>query len=110
MTGLRGPPDLNLKVEDVEATDALLVLVAVVSPDALVAARAERLVTGPREDDDPDVRVVAGDIEGVAQLEEGLGPECVADLGAVDGDLCDPARGVVEDVLEAPGCAPNSSK
>src|SRR5665809_66990 len=93
------PPDLHLKVEDVEPPDTLLVLVAVVAPHTLVAAGAEGLVAGPREDDDSDGGVVPGDVEGVTQLEERLRPEGVADLGPVDGDPGDPGGGVVEDVL-----------
>src|SRR5215471_2073087 len=40
------PPDLDLEVEDVQAPHPVRVTVAVVATDALVAARAERLVAG----------------------------------------------------------------
>ena len=47
---------------------------------------------------DPDLEVVARPGEGVAQLGQRLGPEGVADLGAVDRDLRDPVAELVEDV------------
>ena len=73
--------------------------VAVVAPDALVAAGAEGLGALPGEDDHADVVVVAGPVEGVGQLEEGLGPEGVAHLRPADRDLGDPLRrGLVADV------------
>ena len=54
------------------------------------------------EDDDADRRVVAGPFERVGELEQGAGPEGVADLGARDRDLGDVAtvegRGLVADV------------
>ena len=87
--------DLDVQVADVEAADALLgdlvvADVAVVAADPLVAARAEGLGPGAGEDDRADLGVVARAGEGVAQLGQGLRPEGVADLGAVDRDLRDP--------------------
>ena len=50
---------------------------------------------------DADVTVVAGALERVLELEEGLGPEGVAHLGPADGDLGDPLGGLVADVAVA---------
>ncbi len=68
-----------------------LVEVAVPAPDALVAARAERVhaVVGRAvagEDDGGDVGGHAGVVEGPVELVDGLGPEGVAHLGPVEGD------------------------
>ena len=84
--------DLDLEVEDVQPADALpghgvVPEVAVVTPDLLVAARAEGVGTLAGQDDHPHRRVVAGDGEGVGQLEQRLGPEGVAHLGPGDGQL-----------------------
>ena len=103
------PPDLDLEVEHVEPADALpghvvVAEVAVVAPDLLVAARAEGVGALAGEDDDPDRRVVPGHVEGVAQLEQGLGTEGVADLGTADGQLGDAVGHVHADVpVVAPG-------
>ena len=76
--------------------------VAVVAPDALVAAGAERLGALPGEDDHADVVVVTGAVERVGQLEQGLRPEGVAHLRPADRDLGDPLRrGLVADVAVA---------
>ncbi len=100
---LREAPDLDLEVEDVEATDALaghgvVPEIAVVAPDLLITSRAERVRTLPGQDDDTDRRVVPGGVEGVGQFEEGLGPEGVADLGSGDGELGQSVGHVVVDV------------
>ena len=92
---LRQAADLDLQVADVEAADALLgdlvvADVAVVAADPLVAAGAEGLVARAGEDDRADLGVVAGRLEGVAELDQRLRPEGVADLGPVDRDLRDP--------------------
>ena len=94
---LRQPPDLHVEVADVEAADALLgdlvvADVAVVATDPLVAAGAERLVAGAGEDDRADVGVVAGAVERVAELGEGLRAERVVDVRPVDRDLRDRRR------------------
>jgi hypothetical protein len=47
-------PDLHLKVEHVEPPHAVIVDVAVVAADLLVAARAERLVSRAGENDHTD--------------------------------------------------------
>ena len=72
--------------------------VAVVAPDPLVPAGAEGVGTLAGEDDHPDRRVVPGHGEGVGQLEQGLGPEGVADLGTGDGQLGHALGHVVADV------------
>ena len=95
--------DLDLKVEDIEPPDALLgdVIVpdvAVVAADHLVAAAAEGPVTLAGEDDDADAVVIARLIEGVGDLEERLGPEGIALVRAIDGDLGD-AGGIARRVL-----------
>jgi len=95
---LREPPDLDLEVEHVEATDALLVNVAIVASDLLIAARGERLCAFPGEDDDADRRVVPGHLEGLDQLACRERSEGVAHLRAVDGDLRDPVGVLVADV------------
>ena len=92
---LRQPADLHLQVEHVEAADAVVVAVAVVAAHALVAARAERLGALAGEDDHADRRVVAGELERVAELEQRAGPERVAHLGPADRDLGDAVGGVV---------------
>src|SRR5207249_11696999 len=70
----------------------------VVSPDALVTAGAERQRALAGEDDHTDAGVVLGQPEGIGELEEGLRPEGVPDLGPVDGDLGDPFGRLEPDV------------
>ncbi len=95
------PADLHLQVEHVEPADAVVVAVAVVAADALVAAGAERVGALAGEDDHADVGVVAGELERVAELEERVGPERVAHLGPADRDLGDAVGGLVADVAVA---------
>ena len=100
---LREAADLDLEIEDVETADALpghgiVPDVAVVPPDLLVPARAEGVRPLPGEDDHADRRVVPGRVEGIGQLEQGLGPEGVADLGPGDGELGHAVGHVVVDV------------
>ena len=102
--GLREAADLHVQVSHVQAPDALLgdlvvADVAVVAADALVAARAERLIAGPGEDDRRDLDVVASAAERVAELAQGRRAEGVAHLGAVDRDLRDALGALVEHVL-----------
>ena len=101
--------DFFLDVEDVEAGHAVLAEVAARAADALVAAGAERLVALAGEDHDADLGVVVGEVEGGEQLVDGERAERVADLGAVDRDLGDPALvgGLVADVLELAGGRPH---
>ena len=93
--------DLDLQVEHVEPADAVVADVAVVAADPLVAARAERQRPLAGEHDHADVPVVARPVEGVLELEEGLGPEGVAHLGPADRDLGDALGEVVPDVAVA---------
>ncbi len=83
--------DLHVQVGDVEAPDRVgFALVAAVAAHPLVAARAERVGTLAGEHDHADGGVLAGAREGVAQLDDGLRAEGVADLWTVDRDLRDP--------------------
>ncbi len=107
---LRQAADLHLEVEHVQAADALVVAVAVVAAHALVAAGAERIGSLAGEEDDTDLGIVARDLERVAELEQGAGPEGVAHLGPADRDLGDPVCGLVGDVGEAVGGLPASTR
>ena len=75
-------------------------LVAGVAADALVAARAERVGALAGQDDHADARVLARARERVAELDDRLRAEGVADLRPVDRDLRDAglARALVADV------------
>ena len=64
------------------------------------------MVALPGEDDHADLGVVAGDVERVGQLEQGLGPEGVAHLGPADRDLGDAVGGLVADVVVVAGALP----
>ena len=100
---LRHGPNELLEVQDVEPRDAVPAHVPGGPPDALVAAGAKgvlavRVRSGAGEEDDPDLRVLAGVGEGLDHLADGLGAERVALLRPVDRHLGDPVRLVVEDV------------
>ncbi len=99
--GLGQPPDLDLEIEDVQATDALLVHVAVVAANPLVPAGGEGERSLAREDDDADRGVVTGGVERRDQLSRGERTERVPDLRACDRDLRDPVGRLVPDVGEA---------
>ena len=95
-----------MEVADVEAADAaggdlVVADVAVVAADPLVAARAERVVAGTSEDDRADLEVVAGPVEGVAELAQGRRPERVVDVGAVDRNPGDAVGGLVDGCLRS---------
>jgi len=77
-----------------------------VAAHALVAAGAEGLVAGARENDDADLVIVVGAAKGVLKLADRLGTEGVADAGAVDRDLGDALRRLVDDVLVGTGLLP----
>ena len=103
--------DLDLQIEHVQATDALvshvvITDVAVVASDALIATRAERQVTLAGEDDHAHGAVVASIVEGLSQLEQRLGAKRVAHLRPVDGDLGDPLGRLVTDVGVVAGTLP----
>ena len=88
---------LYLQVEHVEPPDSarshgIVADVAVLAADALVAARAEGVRALAGKDYDADLRIVARLVKGPRELEERLGPECVAHLGATYRQLRDPAR------------------
>ncbi len=103
---LRQPPDLDLKVQHVQPRDAAVIDVPVLGTDPLVAPGTERLRPFPGQDDHADRRVVAGDVERLRQLEEGLRAERVANLRPVDRDLRDALGGFVPDVLVVAGPLP----
>src|SRR5918996_5781250 len=99
-------PHLHVQVGHVKAPDlGAAGHVAGVAAHALVAAGAERERAVAGEDDHADLGVLARALERLGHLDQGLGPEGIADLGAVDGDLGDPVRQLVADVLviTAPG-------
>ena len=88
------PAHLDVQVGDVEAPDAgraggVRHLVAGVAADVLIAAGAEGVRALAGEDDHADLGVLASALERVGDLDQRLGPEGVADLRAVDGDLGD---------------------
>ncbi len=97
--GLRQAPNLDVQVGHMEAPGHLMVtglrgvragdVAAPAAADALVAAAAEGQRTLAGEDHDADLRILAGKVEGVDQLDDRLGPESVANLRAVDRDLRD---------------------
>src|SRR6201999_1363487 len=62
---------------------------ATAAAHALIAAGAERARSLAGEDDHPDRRILASAGERVGELHHRLGPEGIADLGPVDGDLRD---------------------
>ena len=78
--------------------DLVVADVAVVAPDALVAAEQKAWSPAPVRMITPTVSSSRAPVEGVGQLEERLGPEGVAHLGPVDGDLGDPLGRLVADV------------
>ena len=101
--GLRGAPDLHVKVADIEPADALtrnLVLadVTVINADPLVPARAEGVRACAGENDRADLEIVTGAEERVAKLGDRLRAEGVPDFGAVDRDLGDPVGALVADI------------
>ena len=84
--------DLLLHIKDVKPGYAIFAEVAAVPAHLLVPAGTEGLVAFPSEDNHADRGIVAAMVEGVLHFLDGLGPERVADLGAVDRDLGDPVR------------------
>ena len=97
---LREPPDLELEIEDVQATDPLLVHVAVVTTNALVPTGGEGERALAREQDDADLRIVAGGVERGDQLAGRERSERVPYLRSRDGDLRDALGCLVADVRE----------
>ncbi len=93
-----------LQLEHVEAGHAAPADVAGLAAHLLVPPGAEgplavlrRSVAG--EEDDADVGVLPGVAERLLHLQERVGPEGVADLGAIEGDAGDAVALVVRDVL-----------
>lgn len=94
--------DFFLKVEDVEAGDAVFADVAGVAAHFLVTARTEGFFALASENDDSDGGVFVGHVEGGEQLAHGLGAKGIANFGAVDCDFGNRAfvGGFVTDVFE----------
>src|SRR5215208_6633676 len=111
--GLGAAPDLDVQIRDVEASDRPttwsaprvggVLEVSGVPTHPLVATRAEGVGSLPGKDDDPRLMVLTGIFEGLLHLDDRQGTEGVANLGAVYGDLRDPLRLLVPDVLELAG-------
>jgi hypothetical protein len=80
--------------------------VAGVAANVLVAARAERLAALASEDDHADLAVLAGCLERPRDVDQGLWPEGVVDLGPVDRDLGDALGLLVTNVGELAGLLP----
>lgn len=76
-----------LKIEDIEARDAVVADVAGVAANSLVAARAEREIAFAGEDDHADLWVFMRHIKSTQHFGDGFRSECVAHFGAVDRDL-----------------------
>ena len=70
---------------------------AALTAHALVAARAECIRSLAGQDHDADACILARACECIRELDHGLRPKGITDLGAVDRDLCDPG------VLSGPG-------
>ena len=98
--------DLALQVQYVEARHPVVADVAAVAADALVAAGTERHLAGACQDDHAHGSVLVRLTEGVLQLEQRLGSEGVADLGAIDCDLGDAIGDLVENVAVFLNAAP----
>src|SRR5262249_22139365 len=97
----RQAANLLLHVEDVQPGHGFRVNIARLAANALVAAGAERLFALAGEDDDADVGIIPGHVEGFFQLVHRLWPKCVAHLGTIDRDLADSVPGpLVADVFE----------
>ncbi len=93
-------PHLHVQVGYVEAAHlGAAGHIAGVAAHALVAARAEGQRALAGEDDGPDRAVLARVLEGAPDLDQRLGAEGVAHLGAVDGDLGDAVSELVADVV-----------
>ena len=95
--GLRSAANLDLQIEDIQASDALvrnfvIADVAIVAADHLIAAGAEGEVALTGQDDDAHRVIVTRLVHGILQLEESLRTEGIALLGTADGDLGDALR------------------
>src|SRR5262249_6948196 len=95
---LRQVLDGALQIERIEPRHAVLADVAAMPADTLVATGAERLVACAGENHYADLSVSATQLEGVDQFVERVGPEGIAHLWAVDGDLADALRLLEDDV------------
>src|SRR5262249_4692877 len=108
---LRQAANLLLHVEDVQPGHAFRVDVSRFAADALVASGAERLFALSGQDDDADVGIIPGHVEGLFQLADRLRPKRVAHLGTIDRDFTDPVLGpLVTDVFELMKHGPHGAR
>src|SRR5215203_3138656 len=108
--GLGAAPDLDVQIRNVEAPDRLpsrcatrrvrVLEVSGVSSYLLIPTRAESVRPLPRQDDDPRLVIFAGVFEGPLHLDDRQRTKSVPYLGAVYGDLRNPLRLLVPDILE----------
>src|SRR5690625_101568 len=91
--------DQLLELEDIESWDLVIAQISPISAHTLVAPRAEGQVSGPGQDHDPDIPVIAHLGEGIDQLYHRLWPKGVAEAGPVDRDLRDPVGLLVYDIF-----------
>src|SRR5215208_6569837 len=114
--GLGAAPDLDVQIRDVEAPDRLssrgatgrvrVFEVSGVSSYLLVPTRAESVRPLARQDDDPGLEVLTSIFESPLHLDDRQRTKSIPYLGAVYGDLRDPLRLLVPDVLEFSGRFP----
>jgi hypothetical protein len=114
--GLGAAPDLDVQIRDVEAPDRLssrgatgrvrVFEVPGIPAHLLVPPRTEGLRSLPGQDDDPGLVVFTGVFDSPLHLDYRQRTEGVPDFGAVYGDLRDPLRLLVPDVLEFSGRFP----
>ena len=115
--GFGATPDLDVQIRDVEAPDGLssrsaprrvrIFEVSGISPYLLVSSGTESVRSFPRQDDDPCLEVLPGIFESTLHLDNRQGTEGVTHLRTVYGDLRDPLRLLVLDVLELSGRFPH---
>ncbi len=95
----RKTANLDLQIEHVEPAYAVLADVSVVTPNSLVATRAEGEMTLAGEDHDSDLWVVARPLEGVREFKEGLWAKGISNLWSTNRYLRDSLCCLVADVL-----------
>src|ERR1700687_1029392 len=76
-----------LQIEGIQTRYTVSANIASVASNALIAARAERLVTCASEDCHAYLRVFTAQIEGIDQFCECFWPERIAYFGSVDGNF-----------------------
>src|SRR5579863_7503692 len=76
-----------LQVKRVQARHAIVADIPTMTAHTLIPARAERLITRTGKNSHANFRVLATDIEGINQFRQRFGPEGIAHLGPIDGNL-----------------------